>query len=105
MHHWIVNCWIVYHELAQPFATGEKVACLHKWLSIHPSTTDINLYSPISFCSLPIKSLTDTLKSSKISGHLFLQDSKDPTVASVSPKIKSGRWNEDSSCSIPEAEL
>ena len=70
-----------------------------KWLNIHPPSTDIILYSPISFSFLPIKSLTVILKSSKISGHL-LSDSKDPTLTSVSHS-----WNADSVSSIAEAEL
>ena len=59
----------------------------------------------ISPCPLPIKSLTSILKSSKISGHLLLRDSKDPLVSSVSPSLKSGHWKATSATQITEAEL
>ena len=78
---------------------------IRKWLNIHSSTTDISLYSSISPCTLPIKSLTSILKSSKISGHLLLRDSKDPLVSSVSPSLKSGHWKATSATQITEAEL
>ena len=59
---------------------------IRKCLNIHSSTTDISLFmlslhSSISPCPLPIKNLTSIVKSSKISGHLLLQDSKDPLVS------------------------
>ena len=78
---------------------------IRKWLNIHSSTTDISLYSLISPCPLPTKSLTSILKSWKISGHLLLQDSKDLLVSSVSPSLKSGHWKATSATQITEAEL
>ena len=78
---------------------------IRKWLNIHSSTTDLSLYSFISPCPLPIKSLISILKSSKISGYLLLQDSKDPLVSSVSPSLKSGHWKATSATQITEAEL
>ena len=78
---------------------------IRKWLNILSSTTDISLYSFISPCLLLIKSLTSILKSSKISGHLLLQDSKDPLVSSVSPSLKGEFWKATSATQITEAEL
>ena len=78
---------------------------IRKWLNIHPTTTDISLYSPISPCPLPLKSLTNILRSSKISGHLLLRDSNDPIVSSANPKIKVGLWNPETATSIAEAEM
>ena len=63
------------------------------------------VYSSISPCPLPIKSLTFILKSSKSSGDLVLWDSKDPLVSSVSPSLKSGHWKATSATQITEAEL
>ena len=63
---------------------------IRKWLNIHSSTTDLSFYSSISPCPLTIKSLTYLLKSSKISGHLLLWDSKGLLVYSVSPNLKTG---------------
>ena len=65
----------------------------------------LSLHSSIFPCPLPIKSLTSILKSSKISGHLLLQDSKDPLVSSVSPSLKSGHWKATSATQITEGEL
>ena len=59
----------------------------------------------ISSCPLPIKSLTSILKSSKISGHLLLRDSKDTLVSFASPSLKSGHWKATSATQITEAEL
>ena len=78
---------------------------IRKWLNILSSTTDISLYSFISPCPLFIKSLTSILKSSKISGHLLLRDSKKPLVSSVSPSLESGHWKATSATHITEAEL
>ena len=78
---------------------------IRKWLNIHSSTTDVSLYSLISPCLLPIKSLTFILKSFKISGHLLLRDSKYPLVSTVSPSLKSWHWKATSVTQITEAQL
>ena len=66
---------------------------LRKWLRLHPSITNICLYSQISPCPLPIKSLTSVLKAAKVSGHLLLRESADEFVSSCNPPLKSGFWN------------
>ena len=66
---------------------------LRSWLRLHHSTTNICLYSSISPCPLPIKSLTSVLKAAKVSGHLLLRESADEFVASCNPALKSGFWN------------
>ena len=76
-----------------------------KWLNIHSSTTDISLYSLISPCPLPIKSLISIPKSSKISGHQLLWDSKDPLVSFVSPSLKHGHWKATPATQITKAKL
>ena len=78
---------------------------IRKWLNLHPSTTALSLYSPMSPCPLPIKSLTDVLRSSKISGHLLLRDSSDPIISSSNVKLNAGRWQPNASTTIAEAEL
>ena len=65
---------------------------LRSWLRLHHSTTNICLYSSISPCPLPIKSLTSVLKAAKVSGHLLLRESADEFVASCNPALKSGFW-------------
>ena len=72
----------------------QKISCLlRKWLKLHHSTTNICLYSSISPCPLPIKSLTSVLKAAKVSGHLLLRESSDEFVSSCNPTLKSGFWN------------
>ena len=72
----------------------QKTSCLlRKWLRLHHSTTNISLYSSISPCPLPIKSLTSVLKTAKVSGHLLLRESSDEFVSSCNPTLKSGFWN------------
>ena len=66
---------------------------LRSWLRLHHSTTNICLYSSISPCPLPIKSLTSVLKAAKVSGHLLLRESADEFVASCNPALRSGFWN------------
>ena len=46
----------------------------------------------VSWCQLPIKSLSWALKASKISGHLLLRSSKDCLVSSCVPKLQTGTW-------------
>ena len=69
---------------------------INKWLSIHPSATDISLCFSISPVSVASKSLPVILKSYKINDHLLFGDFKDPTLASVSPQIKLSWWNVES---------
>ena len=72
----------------------QKISChLRSWLRLHHSTTNICLYSSISPCPLPIKSLTSILKAAKVSGHLLLRESADEFVASCNPALRSGFWN------------
>ena len=78
---------------------------MRKWLNVHPSITKICLYSPVSPCPLPLKSLSNVLRSSKISGHLLLRDSNDPKVSSANPNISAGFWRADQSTSITESEM
>ena len=65
---------------------------IRNWLKLHRSTTSLCLYSSISPCPLPIKSLTYILKSAKISGHLLLRESSDPLVSGQVPGLKAGCW-------------
>ena len=80
-HRGIHKVWILQHlfipRLRWPLLIDEisisvvlkleqKISCLlRKWLKLHHSTTNICLYSSISPCPLPIKSLTSVLKASK----------------------------------------
>ena len=73
---------------------------IRKWLHLHQSTTNLCFYSSTSPCPLPINSLTSILKSCKITGHLFLRDSKDPLVAASNPVLKSGRLESKGRCAL-----
>ena len=72
----------------------QKISCfIRKWLKLHNSTTNICLYSSVSPCPLPIKSLTSIMKSAKVSGQLLLRDSADPVVSSANIDVTSGKWS------------
>ena len=66
---------------------------IRKWLRLHHSISNLCLYSSVSPCPLPIKSLSSVLKSAKVSGHLLLRDSVDPAVSSNVPVLKAGAWS------------
>ena len=61
---------------------------IQKWVRLHKSIASLLFYSSASPCPLPVKSLTSVLKSSKISGHLLLKHSQDPSVSSFVPKLQ-----------------
>ena len=65
---------------------------IRKWLKLHNSTTNIFLYSSVSPCPLPIKSLTSVMKSAKVSSHLLIRESSDPCVSGTSIDLYSGKW-------------
>ena len=63
-----------------------------KWLKLHKSITSFWFYYSASPCPLPVASLTSVLKFSKISGHLLLKHSQDPSVSSCAPKLQASYW-------------
>ena len=73
------------------FKLEQKVSVfIRKWLHLHHSTSSLCFYSSVSPSSLPIKSLSSTLKASQISGHLLLRNSKDPLVSTCVRKLQTG---------------
>ena len=71
------------------FKLEQKVSIfIRKWLHLHHSTSSLCFYSSVLPCPLPIKSLSSTLKASKISGHLLLRSS----ISSCVPKLQTGTW-------------
>ena len=87
-HRGIHKVWILHHllipRLRWPlliyeipvtvvFRLEQKISCfIRKWLKLHNSTSNICLYSSISPCPLPLKSLTSIQKAAKVSGHLYI---------------------------------
>ena len=88
------------HRLEQKVSTY-----IRKWLRLHRSTTNLCLYSSTSPCPIPVKSLTSIFKSSKISGHLLLRDSRDPLVSSSLPTLKAGSWDIKKTIKVAEDDL
>jgi len=62
---------------------------IRNWLRLYHTISSLALYSSISLCPLPLKSLTWVMKAAKISGYLLLQDSSD-TVSNNCPSLKTG---------------
>ena len=88
------------------FKLEQKISSfIRKWLNLHHSLTNIALYSSISPCPLPLKSLSKVLKEAKVSGHLLLRDSQDRAISENCPHLRSGKWNVNSSVSTAEAEI
>ena len=88
------------HRLEQKVSTN-----IRKWLRLHRSTTNLCLYSSMSPCPIPVKSLTSIFKSSMISGHLLLRDSRDPLVSSSVPTLKAGSWDIKKTIKVAEDDL
>ena len=78
---------------------------VRKWLKLHRTISDLALYSSVSPCPLPIKSLTSVLKASKVGGYLLLRDSNDPLVSDNCPELHAGKWSASDSVKLAEAEL
>ena len=69
----------------------QKISCfIRKWLKLHNSTSNISLYSSVSPCPLPLKSLSAIQKAAKVSGHLLLRDSADDYVSQAHVELKAG---------------
>ena len=85
----------------------EQKASIHirNWLKLHKSITSLSFYSSASPCPLPVRSLTSVLKSSKISGHLLLKYSQDPSVSSCVPKLQAGHWQVEEAVQACETDL
>ena len=68
----------------------QKMACyIRKWLKLHNPVTNICLYSSVSPCPLPIKSLTSVMKSAKINGHFLFHESSDICLSGTSIDLRS----------------
>ena len=65
----------------------------------------MSFYSSASPSPLPVRSLTSVLKSSKISRHLLLKHSQDPSVSSCVPKLQAGHWQVEEAVQACETDL
>ena len=78
---------------------------IQKWLNLHKSITILLFYSSASPSPFPVRSLTSVLKSSKISRHLLLKHSHDPSVSSCVPKFQTGHWHVEEAVWACETDL
>ena len=65
--------------------------CTRKWLVLPPSISSIALYSRSSRLRLPLRSIVEEYKISKIRRQWSLNNSKDNRVREVLPQLRSGR--------------
>ena len=111
LQHLLIPCiqWpILIYEVPISLAFKiEQKASVHirKWLKLHKSITSLSFYSSASPCPLPVRSLTSVLKSSKISGHLLLKHSRDPSFSSCVPKLQAGHWQVEEAVRACETDL
>ena len=78
---------------------------IRTWLKLPKMMSSIALYSKHSPCPLPIKSISSIFKAAKISGHLLLRDSHDPSISSAPPVLKAGHWSVEKCVKVAEAEI
>jgi hypothetical protein len=66
---------------------------LRKWMGLHPSVTDVAMYSKRAKLALPLKSLVEEYKVGKSRLVLMTEQSSDPFVRAVAPKVNTGpKW-------------
>ena len=65
---------------------------IQKWLHLHHSISSLCFYYSVSPYPLPIKSLSSSLKTFKISGHLLLINSQDSLLSNCILKLQAGTW-------------
>ena len=87
------------------FTGSQKLWFLQHLLIPRKSITSLSFYSSASPCPLPVRSLTSVLKSSKISGHLLLKHSQDPSVSCCIPKLQAGNWQVEEAVQACETDL
>ena len=66
---------------------------IQKWLHLHHSISSLCFYYSVSPYPLPIKSLSSSLKTFKISGHLLLINSQDSLLSNCILKLQAGTWS------------
>ncbi|XP_061185889.1 uncharacterized protein LOC133193994 [Saccostrea echinata] len=67
---------------------------LRRWLGVPRSFSSVGLYSSGTKLQLPLKSITEDFKETKVRQHLLLQNSKDERVRTAKVEIRTGRkWS------------
>lgn len=67
---------------------------LRRWLSVPKSFSSVGLYSSGSKLQLPLSSITEEFKVTKVRQHLMLRDSRDEKVRDANVRVKTGRkWS------------
>ena len=74
-------------------------------LKLYKSITSLPFYSSASHCPLPVRSQTSVLKSSKISRHLLLKQSRDASVSSCVSKLQADNWQVDEAVHACETDI
>ena len=90
-------CWpLTIYDI--PLSNVERMeraisAQIRKWLGLPPSLTNVALYGRGLF-ELPLSSLTEEFKCSKVRRQMILLDSKDEMIQTVAPSQKTGKkWH------------
>ncbi|XP_062585203.1 uncharacterized protein LOC134246874 [Saccostrea cucullata] len=79
---------------------------LRRWLGVPRSFSSIGLYSSGTKLQLPLKSITEEFKVTKVRQHLMLQNSKDEKVRTAKVDIRTGRkWSEKETIQEAESRL
>ncbi|CAC5372773.1 mrp [Mytilus coruscus] len=79
---------------------------LRRWLGVPRSFSSVGLYSLGSKLQLPLKSITEEFKVTKVKQHLMLKDSRDEKVRSAKVEIRTGRkWSTKKTIEDAESRL
>ena len=81
-----------HHHLLKKLEKQQNI-CLHKWLGLHRSLTDIALYSKDVPCPLPFESLVELFKKTKFGSPEQLTNSTDFQVAECAREQRTGKWS------------
>ena len=101
---WLILIYEVPISLA--FKLERKASVyIRKWLKLHKSIATFLFYSSASPSPFPVRSLTSVLKSPKISRHVLLKHSRDPSVSSCVPKLQTGHWQVEEAVWACETDL
>ena len=75
--------------------------CVRKWLGLPKVTNSSALYRSKGSLQLPLTSIVEIYKTGKVWTVMMLKESKDNTIASYQPEVRTGRkWNAEEKTEI-----
>ena len=91
----LLSLFLVYNVSMSTVEKIERISnsYLRRWLGVPRSFSSVGLYSLGTKLQLPLKSITEEFKVTKVRQHLTLKNSRDEKVRSAKIKIRTGmKW-------------